>query len=121
MAFNSYRSHDTLNSVHPMISVVIPTLNEETTLADVIQRCRPFADEIIVVDGNSTDHTADIARANGVPFIQQKGRGKGSALRQSSQFARGDILVFIDADGSHMPEDIPKLTEPIKNNKADLV
>jgi glycosyltransferase involved in cell wall biosynthesis len=104
-----------------MTSVVIPTLNEEATLEDVIRRCKPFADELLVMDGGSTDRTRTIAETCGAKFIQQKGKGKGAALRQAAELATGEVLVFIDADGSHVPEDIPKLAAPITANQADLV
>ena len=104
-----------------MTSIVIPALNEATTLEEVIRRCRPFGAEILVVDGGSTDGTRDVAQRSGVKWVLQKGKGKGSALRQSADHAAGDILVFIDADGSHVPEDIPKLVEPIERGQADMV
>jgi glycosyltransferase involved in cell wall biosynthesis len=104
-----------------MVSIVIPTLNEASTITDVIRRCRPFGDEIVVIDGKSTDQTSAIAAREGARVVQQKGRGKGEALRQSADVAAGDILVFIDADGSHVPEDIPQLVAPIRDGKADIV
>lgn len=104
-----------------MLSIIIPTLNEEATLEEVLRRCKPFADDILVIDGHSQDHTADIARRCGVRLELDRRRGKGSALRQAAELARGDILVFIDADGSHVPEDIPSLVRPILEGRADHV
>jgi len=104
-----------------LISIVIPTLNEEETLGEVIERCRPFGDEIMVMDGHSTDKTVDIARQKGARLEMAKKRGKGSALREAALLAKGDVLVFIDADGSHIPEDIPKLMAPINEGRADMV
>lgn len=103
------------------VTIVIPTLNEADTLASVIQRCKPFGDEIMVVDGHSTDDTVVIAEKAGVRVVEQNDRGKGAALRQSAEAAAHEILVFIDADGSHIPEDIPQLVKPIQEGKADLV
>jgi len=103
------------------ISVVIPTLNEEVTIARIIEGCRPYADEIIVVDGHSRDKTRQIAEGLGVKVILDNKKGKGEALRNSIQHITGDIIVFIDADGSHNPEEIPKLVEPILKDKADHV
>ncbi len=91
------------------LSIVIPTLNEEATLEDVILRCKPFADEILVIDGHSTDRTRDIAKRAGARIELDNGKGKGAALRRAVEQVNGDIIVFIDADGSHIPEDIPKL------------
>jgi len=103
------------------ISVVIPTLNEEQTLAEIIEGCRPYADEILVVDGHSTDQTRAIAEAAGVRVLLDNRKGKGAALRQAIQYVSGDIIVFIDADGSHNPADIPRLVEPILRGEADHV
>ena len=103
------------------ISVVIPTLNEEETLAEIIEGCKPYGDEIIVVDGHSQDRTREVAESLGVKVILDNRKGKGAALRLSVDFVSGDIIVFIDADGSHDPKDIPKLVEPILKGEADHV
>ena len=103
------------------ISVVIPTQNEERTVVRIIEGCRPYADEIIVVDGHSRDRTRQIAEGLGVKVILDHKKGKGEALRASIHYVTGDIIVFIDADGSHNPDDIPRLIQPIINNRADHV
>jgi glycosyltransferase involved in cell wall biosynthesis len=103
------------------LSVVIPTLNEEATIAGIIEGCKPHADEIIVVDGHSADRTRQIAEELGVRVIQDHKKGKGEAIRHSIKYVTGDIIVFVDADGSHNPEDIPKLIQPIIDNEADHV
>jgi glycosyltransferase involved in cell wall biosynthesis len=103
------------------ISVVIPTLNEEVTIAGIIEGCKPHADEIIVVDGHSADRTGQIAEELGVRVIQDHKKGKGEAIRHSIKYVTGDIIVFVDADGSHNPEDIPNLIQPIIDNEADHV
>ncbi len=102
-------------------TIVIPTLNEEETIADVIEQCRPYGDEILVVDGRSTDRTAAIAASMNVTLLIDNGKGKGAAIRQALAAAQGDIVVFIDADGSHDPRDIPRLVEPIAAGRADHV
>jgi glycosyltransferase involved in cell wall biosynthesis len=103
------------------ISVVIPTRNEEGMIKEIIDGCRPYADELMVVDGHSTDKTREIAEAAGVKVILDNGKGKGAALRYAATVVTGDIIVFIDADGSHDPRDIPKLVEPILKGEADHV
>ncbi|HTK30189.1 MAG TPA: glycosyltransferase family 2 protein [Vicinamibacterales bacterium] len=103
------------------VTVVIPTRNEEGGIARIIDAVRPHATEILVVDGRSTDRTREIAAARCARVIEDTGRGKGEALRLSFTEARGDILVFIDADGSHDPGDIPRLVEPIRLGEAELV
>ncbi|MEO5356400.1 MAG: glycosyltransferase family 2 protein [Nitrospirae bacterium YQR-1] len=104
-----------------MVTIVIPTLNEAATIGAVIEGCKKHSDEIIVIDGNSTDGTREIAQNMSVKCITDSGRGKGAALRQAIEEVRGDIIVFIDADGSHEPNDIPKLIEPIVKGEADHV
>jgi len=103
------------------VSVVIPTRNEEGMIKEIIDGCRPYADELMVVDGHSTDDTRKIAEAAGIKVILDNGKGKGAALRQAANVVTGDIIVFIDADGSHDPRDIPKLVEPILKGEADHV
>jgi len=103
------------------ISVVIPTLNEQETIASIIKGCKPYADEIIVIDGHSKDGTRKIAESLGVRTILDHKKGKGEALRHSVSHVTGDIIVFIDADGSHNPHDIPKLIQSIVDGRADHV
>lgn len=106
---------------HLRVSVVIPTLNEEPTIAEIIKGCKPYADEVIVVDGHSRDGTREVAAALGVKVVLDNQKGKGEAIRHVIDFVSGDIIVFIDADGSHDPRDIPKLVEPIARGEADHV
>jgi glycosyltransferase involved in cell wall biosynthesis len=82
---------------------------------------RPYADEILVVDGHSTDRTREIAAGKGVRVLLDGGRGKGEAMRRALAAVDHDIVVFIDADGSHDPKDIPQLVDPIRRGEADLV
>jgi len=103
------------------VSVVIPTKDEEGLIGEVIDAVRPHATEILVVDGHSTDRTREIASARGARVVLDAGRGKGEALRRSFTEARCEILVFIDADGSHDPDDIPQLVAPIRDGHAELV
>jgi dolichol-phosphate mannosyltransferase len=103
------------------ITVVIPTKNEEKTLEEIITKCQAHADEMLVVDGHSKDSTREIAQKLGVKVVLDHGKGKGDGLRVGINEANGDVLVFIDADGSHDPDDIPKLVKPILEGKADLV
>ena len=103
------------------ISIVIPTLNEEQTIGSIISQSQIHCDELIIVDGHSKDRTLDIASTFDVKIISDNGKGKGAALRKALSVATKDIVVFIDADGSHDPADIPKIVEPIIQGKADHV
>ncbi|MSO56230.1 MAG: glycosyltransferase family 2 protein [Acidobacteria bacterium] len=103
------------------ISVVIPTRDEEGLVGEIVDAVRPYADEVLVVDGHSRDRTREIAIGHGARIILDRGKGKGDALRLSLDEAAGDIVVFIDADGSHEPRDIPAMVAPILAGQADMV
>ncbi len=102
-------------------AVVIPTRNEEATIADTVRQVKAVAPHVYVIDGNSTDRTCEIAAQAGVQVIHQQSKGKGSALREALSSIDKEIIVFIDADGSHEAADIPKLVAPIISGKADMV
>jgi glycosyltransferase involved in cell wall biosynthesis len=103
------------------VTAVVSTLNEEKTVAAVVQRCLPYATEVWVVDGGSEDGTCEAAARGGARIVQVNRRGKGLAYQAAIAQADADILVFVDADGSHRPEDIPRLLAPILREEADLV
>lgn len=103
------------------ISVIICAKNEEEGIQEVIESVKPYSHEILVIDGHSTDGTAQRAEAAGARVHQDNRKGKGDAYRVGIQKATGDVLVFIDADGSCDPADILLLVNPIAQNKADLV
>ena len=103
------------------VTVVVPARDEEGLIGEIVDSVKPYGDEVLVVDGHSRDRTRAIAVEHGARVIQDNGRGKGEALRLAIQQASHEILVFIDADGSHEPRDIPALVAPIKAGQADLV
>jgi dolichol-phosphate hexosyltransferase len=103
------------------VSVVIAAKQEAPSLGGVIDRTRRYANEILVVVGQSTDGTADVAARSGANVLPDRGRGKGRAIRQAIPHIRTPVTVFLDADGSHDPEDIPLLVEPILAGEADHV
>jgi len=103
------------------ISIVIPTRNEERSIAEIIEGCKPHGDEILVVDGHSTDTTRNIAEKLGARVVLDNKKGKGDGLRVALSEAKGEFVVFIDADGSHDPLDIPKMVQPLLDGEADLV
>jgi len=101
--------------------LIMPAKNEEVTIEDVLRSSRPLVNDILVVDGHSTDNTREVALNAGARVVSDHGKGKGDGVRVGIQEATGDILVFIDADGSHDPQDIPRLVQPIREGRADLV
>jgi dolichol-phosphate hexosyltransferase len=104
-----------------VVTVVIAAKNESATIGDLVARARAHAQEVIVVDGWSRDDTVEQATRAGARTIREDGRGKGRALRTAIPLLTTPIAVFLDADGSHLPEDIPRLIAPIIAGDADHV
>ncbi len=106
---------------HIPFSIVVPAWNEEQTIGDVLLSVRGMTDDLVVVDGHSTDRTVEVALAHDARVVRENARGKGNAVRVGLTVVRHPITVFIDADGSHEPADIPRLVDPIRAGDADLV
>lgn len=110
-------------------AVLLPALNEATSLPLVLQDLRPYeraqsVHRVLVVDNGSSDGTPDIARQMGVEVITEPRRGYGSACLAGLEYLRDDppqILVILDADHSDDVRDLPKLLEPILSGQADMV
>lgn len=103
------------------VTVIIPALNEEHSIAEVLQGLKQMGyDKILVVDGNSGDRTIEVAKDHGAIVVLQNSRGKGAALRQAFDHADGDVIVMMDADGSMNPKEVPLLIEALDSG-ADLV
>ena len=111
-----------------LVSVVVPVFNEELTIGNVIERLAAvmqktgFKYEIIVVDDCSVDNSLEISKNHSVRvFSLKEHMGKGYVLRAGFAKAKGEIVTTIDSDGSHRPEELPRLLTPILQGKADLV
>jgi dolichol-phosphate mannosyltransferase len=108
------------------VAVIIPTLNEETTIYDVVKgfvdtRIDSVELRLIVVDGGSTDQTAELAKKAGAQVLRQKGKGKGAAMKGVAYSSNADIFVFIDGDGTYLPSELEFLLQPILEDQADMV
>ena len=103
------------------VTAVIPARNEAATIAAVVRECLNYAGHVIVVEGGSSDATAAIAQAAGARVVRDPGLGKGAALRLAIAHVETPLCVFVDADGSHDPIDIPLLIAPIHAGLADHV
>lgn len=99
------------------VTVLLCALNEEATIASVLSRVPNWVDEVILVDGHSTDGTVDKARQvqPDIHVAYQPGKGKGEALRYGVGQAIGDIIVTLDADGQTDPEEMPRFIVPLLN------
>ncbi len=100
-----------------LISVIIPTLNEENNIENVLRKVNSILQdtdhEIIIVDGNSKDKTVKIAKKFNVKIIYDN-KGKGSALRKGFKAAKGDILISMDADLSNDPKELKLIISSIR-------
>ncbi len=106
------------------VSVIIPALNEEETIADVVRGVPPAtANEVIVVDNGSEDRTAERASSAGARVVEEPRQGYGRACAAGVQALSPDceIVVFLDGDGSDCPELMDHLVEPIKQSRYDFV
>lgn len=105
----------------PEVSLVIPAYNESKSLGNLIANCKDFCDEVIVVDDGSTDNTSEIGRKNGAVVIRnERNLGITKAIQRGLKAAQGTIVVTMDADGQHDPLDIPRLVEPLKEEKGEV-
>ena len=96
------------------VTLFIPTLNEISGLKNIIPRIKKeWVDEIIVVDGNSTDGTVEYFESQGYTVLQQKEPGTINAWWQGFDAATGDVIIPFSPDGNSIPEDIPKLVDKI--------
>ncbi len=100
---------------YPSITVIICTLNEEHNLLYVLPKIPDWVNEILLVDGHSTDATVEVAKklCPRIHILYQTGKGKGDALKYGVNEARGEIIVTLDADGETPPEEIERFVKPL--------
>ena len=104
------------------VTAIIPALNEEESIGQVLAAIPAGGvDEILVVDGGSSDGTVAIAQAEGARVIHEPRRGYGRACATGVAAARGDIVLFLDADGADDPTQIPDLLAPLQTGPAGMV
>jgi len=103
------------------ISLVIPCYNEEKGVAEVIKATPDIVDEILVVDNNSSDATAEVAESLGARVVSEKCRGYGRAYKTGFKAAKGDIVVTVDGDGTYPVIAIPYLVALLKQETLDFI
>jgi len=106
-----------VSSARPSITVLICTLNEAENLPHVLPKVPNWINEVLIVDGHSTDATVEVAQTlrPNARILCQSGRGKGNALRFGVQEAIGDIIVTLDGDGETDPSQLPFFVEALRN------
>lgn len=116
-----------ISSIETLTKVVaaIPCFNTQKFIAAIVTKAQKYVDEVIVVDDGSSDATAEVAKNAGAIIVSHGiNKGYGEAMKscfQAAQAKDAEILVILDGDGQHDPEEIPCLIEPIINKEADLV
>lgn len=103
------------------ITVIIPCLNEEQGIEQVLRRIPDFVDQTIVVDNGSTDRTSDVARSFGAHVIREEVRGYGRAYKRGFSAATGDIIVTLDGDHSYPADAISYLIEAFLHLEVDFL
>jgi glycosyltransferase involved in cell wall biosynthesis len=108
------------------IKVIIPAFNEQESVSHVINDLPKIVDEIIVVDNNSNDNTAEVARLAGATVLSENRKGYGYACLKGIDYLKNlketpDIVVFLDGDYSDFPEELISLVTPIRDGKFDFV
>ncbi len=103
------------------ITVIMPCLNEEQGIEQVLRRMPPFVDEVIVVDNGSTDRTSEVAADFGARVIREDARGYGRAYKRGFAYASSDIIVTLDGDHSYPPDAISYLLEAFRHLEVDFL
>jgi dolichol-phosphate mannosyltransferase len=115
-----------MSTEHPDVTVLVPALNEEDTIGEVVDRllALPLKVQVIVVNDGSDERTGEILHSYGdkIVLLTNTSRGgKGAAIRQALPYATGKTVIVQDADLEYAPEEIPKLIEPILKGQAKVV
>jgi glycosyltransferase involved in cell wall biosynthesis len=103
------------------ITVIIPCLNEEQGIEQVMQRMPQFVDQVIVVDNGSTDRTAEVAQQYGAQVIHEQVRGYGRAYKSGFQKATGDVIITLDGDHSYPVDALSYLLEAFRHLDVDFL
>ena len=107
------------------ITLILPAFNEEVSIGSMVLHAKQHADHVIVIDDGSKDRTSEVAQLAGAEVIRHpRNLGKGKALMTGFEHVRKNgskVIITMDSDGQHDPDDIPKLVSPILDGEADIV
>jgi glycosyltransferase involved in cell wall biosynthesis len=107
------------------VLAAIPCHNEAQFIADIVTEAKAYVDQVVVVDDGSTDNTSEVAESSGASVVRHAANeGPGMAYKRCLEAARArdaDVLVTLDGDGQHDPQELPRLLEPLLAAEADLV
>src|SRR5215831_21265084 len=103
------------------ITVIIPCLNEEQGIEQILRAMPDFVDEVIVVDNDSTDRTSEVASSLGATVIREEVRGYGRSYKRGFTSATGDLIVTLDGDHSYPPDAISYLLEAFLHLEVDFL
>ncbi len=114
-----------MTDIYMETTAIIPAFNEEISIGSMVLKAKKYAHHVIVIDDGSRDCTGEIARSAGAEVItHEKNMGKGVALKTGFGMASQNgtkVVVTIDADGQHNPDEIPKMVAPILAKEADVI
>ena len=109
----------------PRVVAAIPCHNEEPFISDIVRSARKHVHQAVVIDDGSSDRTSEAAEAAGATVVRHNGnRGPGTAYKSCFEAARAleaDVLITLDGDGQHMPDELPGVLAPLLKGEADLV
>jgi glycosyltransferase (TIGR04182 family) len=104
------------------VCVLVPTYNEAETITDVVERYREEGfDDVLVIDGGSTDGTQDLAAEAGARVEQQRGSGKGQAVREAMEYIDRPVVLMVDGDSTYRPDEADRMLDPIFDGRAEHV
>ena len=104
------------------VTFLLPAYNEERSIGTMLQQVSEYPkSKVIVVDNNSNDKTAEIAKKRGVIVLQEHKQGKAHAIKRGFEHIKTNFVVMLDADNTYDPQDAKKLLKPLMEDKADVV
>lgn len=125
MQQEDHLQHTLSNSIPKNIVICIPAFNEESHIPEIIERCKRYGNKVIVYDDGSIDNTENVAMIAGASVIRHSvNKGYGAALAtlfNEAKLNNADIVVTIDSDGQHDPDQIPAIIEPLLKGDSDIV